>query len=111
MKLPLAEKPLKVLFVGAEASPYAKVGGLGEVLRALPKAMRELGCDARVFVPKYVGMDADGLSLEAEVKNLRVAPKEEDPHGLLVCNILRHEAEDRSVTYFLENEECFEKRA
>ena len=47
-KVPLLKAPLRVLFVGAEAAPFVKVGGLGEVLRALPKAMRELGCDARV---------------------------------------------------------------
>ena len=109
--LSLIQKPLRVLFVGAEAAPFAKVGGLGEVLRALPNAMRELGCDARVFVPKYASMDIDKYPTKLEVERLRVASKEEDPQGLLVSNVFRHTAEDKSITYFLENMECFEKRA
>lgn len=113
MKLPIAliKKPIKVLFVGAEAAPFAKVGGLGEVLRALPKAMRELGCDARVFVPKYASMDIDKFPMKMAIERLRVAPKEEDPQGLLISNIFEHIGSDKSVTYFLENMECFEKRA
>ncbi len=111
MKLPLLEKPLKVLFVGAEAAPFVKVGGLGEVLRALPKAMRELGCDARVFVPKYGSMEKEKFSMKLEVERLRIAPKEEDPQGLLVSNVVSHMGSDKGITYFLENMECFEKRA
>ncbi len=111
MKIPLVQKPLRVLFVGAEAAPFAKVGGLGEVLRAIPKAMRELGCDARVFVPKYASMDTKKYPMKLEVEHLRVASKEEDPQGNLFSNVLRYEGSDTGITYFLENMECFEKRA
>jgi len=44
---------MKVLFVAAEAAPYAQVGGLGEVMHSLPRALREMGVDARIFIPKY----------------------------------------------------------
>ena len=43
----------KVLFAAAEASPIAKVGGLGDVAGALPKALKGLGVDIRVVIPKY----------------------------------------------------------
>lgn len=49
--------------------------------------------------------------MKVEMERLKIASKEEDPHGLLVANILQHTAKDKSVTYFLENKECFEKRA
>src|SRR5690349_2135818 len=101
MKLPLLEKPLKVLFVGAEAAPFVKVGGLGEVLRALPRAMRELGCDARVFMPKYGSVDKEKFPMKLEMERVRVAPKEEDPQGLLVSNIVSYTGNDKGVTYFL----------
>ncbi|HUX35853.1 MAG TPA: glycogen/starch synthase [Candidatus Paceibacterota bacterium] len=110
-KLQVKENPLKILFVGAEAAPFAKVGGLGEVLRALPRAMRELGCDARVFVPKYGTMDAEKFPMKKEIERLRVATKQEDPHGLLISNILSYTGEDGGIAYFLENMEFFEKRA
>ena len=34
---------MKVLFVASECTPFAKTGGLGEVIGALPKALRNLG--------------------------------------------------------------------
>jgi starch synthase len=46
-------EPLKVLIVAAEAVPFAKVGGLAEYASALPKALRELGVDARLIIPRY----------------------------------------------------------
>jgi starch synthase len=44
---------MKVLFAGAEASPYIKVGGLGDVLGALPMQLIKKGIDARVVLPLY----------------------------------------------------------
>lgn len=51
---------MKILFAASEAHPFIKVGGLGDVAYALPKALRKLGIDARVIVPKY-GSIADQL--------------------------------------------------
>ncbi len=47
------DKPLKILLVSAEAVPFAKVGGLADVAGSLPKALRRLGHDARLALPKY----------------------------------------------------------
>jgi len=47
------EEPLKVLFVAAEAAPFAKVGGLADVAGALPGALRARGIDARLAIPCY----------------------------------------------------------
>lgn len=44
---------MKVLFVGGEASPFSKTGGLGDVLGSLPKSLKKLGIDARVVLPKH----------------------------------------------------------
>lgn len=43
----------KILIIATEAAPYAKSGGLGDVTGTLPKALRALGADARVVLPKY----------------------------------------------------------
>ena len=44
---------MKVAFVASEASPFAKTGGLGDVIGALPKALSKEGVEVSVFLPKY----------------------------------------------------------
>lgn len=46
-------KKLKILFVSAEMSPFAKTGGLADVAGSLPKTLAEMGHDIRVVMPKY----------------------------------------------------------
>ena len=46
-------RPLSVLFVTPECSPWIKTGGLGDVSAALPKALRQRGHDTRVLMPAY----------------------------------------------------------
>ncbi len=43
----------KILMCSSEVAPYAKSGGLGDVLGALPQALAALGHDVRVVLPKY----------------------------------------------------------
>ena len=60
----MSEPKLKILFVASEAAPFVKVGGLGEVMNSLPKALRKLGHDARVLVPKYATIDLEKYTMK-----------------------------------------------
>ncbi|RJQ38507.1 glycogen synthase [Candidatus Microgenomates bacterium] len=44
---------MKILFAVWELDPFFKIGGLGDVARALPGALKKLGADIRVMVPYY----------------------------------------------------------
>lgn len=104
-------RPLKILFVAAEAAPYAQVGGLGVVLAALPDAMRGLQHDVRVFLPKYLSISRKRYTLTRVMEGLRLGKPANDPHSLTVSNVLQHRRRDGVITYFLENMEFYEKRA
>mgnify|MGYP001595246833 FL=1 len=47
---------IKVLFVASEAYPFIKTGCVGDMVYELPKALRKLGIDVRVIIPKYSGI-------------------------------------------------------
>jgi starch synthase len=55
--------PLKVLFVASECAPFAKTGGLADVVGALPRALRQLGIDVRVVIPLHAGMPWNELEV------------------------------------------------
>ncbi len=42
-----------MLIIGSEALPFAKTGGLADVLGALPTALARLGWDVTVALPRY----------------------------------------------------------
>jgi starch synthase len=53
--MPAAKR--KLLFVASECVPYAKAGGLGDVVGALSKVLVKRGHDVRVLIPLYGSVD------------------------------------------------------
>jgi starch synthase len=54
---------MKVLFTSAEVDPFAKVGGLADVVGSLPRALRAEGVDARVIMPFYRTIDPNRFNI------------------------------------------------
>jgi len=75
---------LKVLFVAAEAVPFAKVGGLAETAAALPKALRALGIDVRLMIPRYGSLRNESVKFErvGEPIPVKAGAQEERVHLL-----------------------------
>lgn len=91
-----------------EAAPFAKVGGLGSVMYSLPIALRNLGYDARIMIPRYATIDTDEYHLTMEYEGLKV--------DKLICNVKKYSSDVKNskspvTTYFLENQEYYEQRA
>lgn len=114
VRLSKKNKALKILFVAPEASPFVKVGGLGEVMYSLPKALREIGHDARVMIPKYSSIDSAKFAMSIVEESLFVPIGENagGSEGHMICNVKKFLDPDngQAVTYLLENEEYYEQR-
>jgi starch synthase len=54
---------MNIVFVSSEAAPFAKTGGLADVVGSLPKALRQQGVDARVIMPLYGFMNYERFNL------------------------------------------------
>lgn len=68
----MAERTLclmKVLFIAAEAAPWVKIGGLADVAGALPAALRRLGADVRLVLPRYGTINPSQLGLTRVLDN------------------------------------------
>jgi len=57
--------PLRVCQIAAEATPFAKTGGLGDVVAGLSRALDANGHDVRVFLPFYAPIARQNLALVA----------------------------------------------
>ncbi|MCS7206739.1 MAG: glycogen synthase GlgA [Dehalococcoidia bacterium] len=49
----IPDQPLRVAMAAPEIAPFARTGGLGDVLGALPKALAALGVQVSLYMPAY----------------------------------------------------------
>jgi len=92
----------KVLFVGAEAVPFAATGGLGDVMASLPAALCAVGEDARVILPLYRAVGAEWRAQMQEVAVFEVTLAWRRQY----CGI-RSLQKDGVTYYFVDNEYYF----
>lgn len=63
-----AKESLKILFLSAEVVPFVKTGGLADVAGSLPKAIKALGHDIRLCMPRYGRIDRQKFGLREVLK-------------------------------------------
>jgi len=54
---------MKILLVASEVAPIVKIGGLGDVIGSLPKALEKLGVNVDVAIPFYPSAKIENLKL------------------------------------------------
>lgn len=97
----------RIAILGSELSPFCKVGGLGDVMHALPKHLHKLGHDARVVLPYYQFIDTQNLAKEL-VAEATISFLGKDYQVKYVKTVL---TEDAPVpVYFVYQEELFSHR-
>lgn len=67
-----SDQPLKILILAAEIVPFAKVGGLADVVGALPKALKAFGHDVRLVMPRYGQIDPVRFHLTTVIDSLAI---------------------------------------
>ncbi|GAC1453747.1 MAG: glycogen synthase GlgA [Ktedonobacteraceae bacterium] len=98
------EAHLNVLFVATEVNPFAKEGGVADVIGSLPKALAALGHDVSIFLPHYGTIESDrwGFQHTGVVLSLFMFGATQ------TVSILRSTLPDSPVTvYVLDHEELF----
>ncbi|MDP8989799.1 MAG: glycogen synthase GlgA [Acidobacteriota bacterium] len=65
----------RILMVTSEAAPFAKTGGLADVLGALPPALAKLGEEVAVIMPRYGSVPLAGAELILPALPITVGPR------------------------------------
>ncbi|MEM7009502.1 MAG: glycogen synthase GlgA [Thermodesulfobacteriota bacterium] len=101
-----SKNKLNILFVATEMEPFAKIGGLGEVISTLTKRLSGLDCDVRVVLPYY-------KQVKKYIRDQKIKVKKLDKTVQVCIDWLVAEAQIYEVKYkdviiyLLENDEFF----
>lgn len=93
---------IKVWFASSEVAPFIKTGGLADVAGSLPKALKGLGVDIRVVLPKYSQIDQKFVSKMEFVGNCQIDLSWRKQY----CGVFKYEF-DGVTYYFIDNEYYF----
>lgn len=96
---------LRILIVASEGVPYVKTGGLADVIGALPRALRRLGHDVRVVLPRYKSIDTERWRLRTVVSNLPVPMNQ----ATELVNVLEAPPSEDVPFYFIDSEHYFQR--
>lgn len=93
---------MKILFVGSEATPFSKTGGLADVLGSLPKELVKLNIDARVVLPKHMWTKEKFNDSLEPICNYRVSVGPKEEYAGIETTVY-----DGVTFYFIDNEYYF----
>jgi starch synthase len=92
---------LHILMVASEAAPWAKTGGLADVVAALPDALAALGHQVTIVMPKYRGITAAGAATSSRTVRFGIYSHDVTFHALRI--------DDRRRLVFVERPSLFDR--
>jgi starch synthase len=96
---------LNILITASEAVPFAKEGGLADVVGALPKFLNARGHDVRVVMPRYYKVDREKFQLR-QIPGALTVPM--GVIGNMYCGVLEGRIPGTELPiYFLEHEDYY----
>ena len=98
-------KSLKIAMIASECVPFAKSGGLADVVGALPAALQELGHEVIVIMPRYRSIDGSTYELEPFLQPLGVWMG----NALEWCRVDRTTTPDGVPVYMIAFERYFDR--
>jgi starch synthase len=98
---------MRIAVIASEAAPFARTGGLGDVVGALPAALARLGNDVKVCLPRYGSIDAARFALMPLDWSANI-PVADTPRPLSVAAM--HDRKSGIEYFFLGNQEFFSRQ-
>jgi starch synthase len=96
---------LKIVFIASECVPYAKTGGLADVVGALPGALKKLGYDLIIIIPLYRSIDRARFNLKSVLSPMGVWMGETEEW----CAVYSCVNSDGVPVYFIEFANYFDR--
>jgi len=102
------KKKLNILIASSEVVPFAKTGGLADVIGALPKELEKIGHNVKIVMPRYYGISYEKWNLKPVGDPLGT------PMGSLGevwCGVLEGKLPGTNISiYFIEHEQYFGRK-
>ncbi len=96
---------LKILIAASEVHPFAKTGGLADMTASIAVALKKLGHDVRIILPKYKSVEKALIPLKQHPKNLVIPVGKKTVSGTLKIGNFQYDI----PVYFVENESYFNR--
>jgi len=100
---------MNVLFVASEMEPFAKTGGLADVIGVLPKRLSDLGLDVRVVIPLYKEAERNLRRLGFKVQTIRNKEVIVPIDWIVRKAKIKQTIIDGVTVYFLSNDELYNR--
>ncbi len=107
----IMERRLRIAMIASECVPFAKTGGLADVVGALPKALKALGHDVLVVMPKYGSIDAAKYGLRPFFGQMCVwMGNTEEWCAVQVASTGGTDTDGDVPVYFIESDKYFDRQ-